>query len=279
MIQTDNDRRILAIHDLSGFGHTSLMAVIPLIYAHGMEVCVLPSSLLSSNTCYDGYRLIDTGDFMKDSLQHYKELGLSFSAIFSGFLGGPNQVCTLLKAIDDFGGADVFVLIDPVMADEGELYSCYDDSMIEAMRRLISKADIITPNYTEACFLADLPLIERVDTAHASELCNRLHKLGAKEVIITSAPDGDDYNAIVYSSGLGALPTIIPKPYLPTFYTGAGDMFSTLTLIYALKKIPREEGITRAADYIYETIKYSHERGRDGRSGVILQDFIKSYDT
>lgn len=273
-----NHPQILAIHDLSGFGHTSLMAVIPLVYAHGIELCVLPSSLLSSNTCYDDFRLLDTGDFMKECFVHYKELGLTFPAIYSGFLGGPEQVSTLLDNMEGFLAEDGIILIDPVMADEGELYSCYDISMVHAMRRLVAIAHIITPNFTEACFLADMPVVDNVDKGFAGELCDKLHDLGAKEVIVTSAPRENDDNLIIYSAKKGSNPVLIPNPQLPIFFTGAGDMFSTLTLIYAMNNLPRLEGIKKAANFIYETIKYSTEKGRDGRSGVILQDFLKKYD-
>ncbi|MCB5233672.1 MAG: pyridoxamine kinase [Candidatus Cloacimonetes bacterium] len=278
MKNTINQPQILAIHDLSGFGHTSLMAVIPLVYAHGLNLCVLPSSLLSSNTCYNDFRLLDTGNFMKQCLEHYKELRLTFQAIYSGFLGGPEQVSTLLHAGKNFLAEDGIILVDPVMADEGKLYSCYDFSMVLAMRRLVSIADIITPNFTEACFLADLPVLDDVDANFARDLCDILHTLGAKEVIVTSAPRKNDDNLIIYSEKKGSDPVLIPNPHLPTFFTGTGDMFSTLTLIYAMNNVPRIEGIKKAADFIFEAIKYSNEKGRDGRSGVILQDFIRKFN-
>lgn len=273
-----NQPQILAIHDLSGFGHTSLMAVIPLVYTHGLDLCVLPSSLLSSNTCYDDFRLLDTGNFMKHCLEHYKELGLTFQAVYSGFLGGPEQIPTVLNAAENFLAEDGIILVDPVMADEGKLYACYDINMVIAMRSLVAIADIITPNFTEACFLADLPMVDDVDTNFASNLCDVLHSLGAKEVIVTSAPRKDKDNVIIYSQKKDSIPVLIPNPHLPTFYTGTGDMFSTLTLIYAMKKMPRIEGIKMAAKFIFEAIKHSSEKGRDGRSGVILQDFIRKFN-
>ena len=54
----ENNPRILAIHDLSAFGNTSLMAVIPIMYHYGISVCALPSVILSTSTMYEGARKI-----------------------------------------------------------------------------------------------------------------------------------------------------------------------------------------------------------------------------
>lgn len=276
MKDSDNTNKILAIHDLSGFGNTSLMAVIPLLYHHGFEVCALPSSLLSSNTCYEGYRILETDDFMKECLAHWQELRLKFSAIYSGFLGNAGQCRMVAEMIELFGKEDALVLVDPVMADEGELYSCYDHSMVEAMRFLISKADIITPNYTEACFLAGVKAEEEPQQEHYEEIFGALHSYGAKEAIITSAPAFGGKSCIFYSLGKGQEIRQYDIELLPEFFTGAGDMFSTLILSYTLKGMGKDEAIKKAADFIYKAIVYSRQRGRDGRSGVLLHQLLSS---
>jgi pyridoxine kinase len=42
--------RIAAIHDLSGFGRCSLTVIIPILSAMGMQVCPLPTAVLSTHT-------------------------------------------------------------------------------------------------------------------------------------------------------------------------------------------------------------------------------------
>jgi len=270
------NNKVLAINDLSGFGNTSLMALIPLLYKYGLEVCALPSSLLSSNTCFPGYQLLATDVFMKDCLKHWQELGMEFGAIYSGFLGNPQQVDTVLEPIETLAITETLVLIDPVMADNGELYPCYDEHMILAMRRLIAKADIITPNFTEACFLAGIDPRDDAGEECFNTICNKLHDLGACELIITGAPGVKDGCNIIYSASPNTQLQSYACQYIPCFFTGTGDIFSTLMLVYMLKGIPRPEAITKAADFIYNAINHSLAKGRDGRAGVLLQDILQT---
>jgi pyridoxine kinase len=162
------------------------------------------------------------------------------------------------------------------MADDGELYACYDPSMIKAMRALIAKADIISPNFTEACFLADLDPHEADRSGFMQELCDALHSLGAKEVIITSTPTPEGH-AVLYSAGYGAMPQSHPYLHIPCYYTGTGDIFSTLVLAYTLKGVGRDQAITLATGFISRVIQYSVERGRDGRAGVLLHEMLPEW--
>lgn len=260
------------INDLSGFGNTSLMAIIPTLYSFGLKLAVLPSSLLSANTCFDGYQKMDTDDFMRQSIAHWQELGLDFSAIYSGFLANTGQVQIVLDAIAAFGGEDCLVLIDPVMADDGALYSCYDESMIHAMRALVAKADLISPNYTEACFLADLPCRPLCQKSCLQELCEKLHRLGAKELVITSVPFAEGGHAVLYSDGNDF--ELFKNDYIPCFYTGTGDIFSTLMLAYRLQSMDIHEAIGRANKAIYRAIEISQKAGQAGAEGVLWEQIL-----
>jgi pyridoxine kinase len=42
--------RVAAIHDLSGFGRASLTVAIPILATMGIQVCPLPTAVLSSQT-------------------------------------------------------------------------------------------------------------------------------------------------------------------------------------------------------------------------------------
>jgi pyridoxine kinase len=268
------NKRVLAIHDLSGLGNTSLMAIIPIMYRFGLKVCALPTSLLSANTCYEGYRMLDTGAFMQQCLEHWQQMKLRFAAIYSGFLAGKEQVDTVLSAIDSFGKERCLIVIDPVMGDNGELYSCYDESMILAMRTLVARADIICPNYTEACFLAGKDLTEIRDEAALHRLCRDLHALGSKEVIITSVPRQNGDSEVVYSAAMNATPQHFPYKYLPCFYTGTGDIFSALMVAYRLRKVAIGQAIPRAIELIYHAIELSQKNSQPGAEGVNLEQIL-----
>mgnify|MGYP000093284004 FL=1 len=43
-------KKMAAIHDLSGFGRASLTAIIPILSSMGVQVCPLPTAILSNHT-------------------------------------------------------------------------------------------------------------------------------------------------------------------------------------------------------------------------------------
>ena len=136
--------KVAAIHDLSGFGRSSLSVVFPILSTMGAQVCSLPTAVLSTHTAYEGYTFVDLTDYMEAFIKHWKSLDIEFDCIYSGFLGSARQINIISKFIDDFSSSKPLVVIDPVMADDGELYSTMDQEMVKNMRALIKKADIIT---------------------------------------------------------------------------------------------------------------------------------------
>lgn len=268
------NKRVLAIHDLSGVGNTSLMAIIPLMYRFGLKVCALPTSLLSANTCYEGYRLLDTRDFMQQCLDHWQQLNLKFAAIYSGFLASSAEVDIVLSAIARFAHPDCLIAIDPVMADNGELYGCFDESMIPATRRLIAKADIIFPNYTEACLLAGMDPCTDPDPISLNELCHALLDLGSKEVIITSVPAAQDSCEVLYLASKKAKPKHYPCKFIPAFYTGTGDIFSALMVAYRLRQVDIDLAIPQAIELIHDAIALSLKNKQPSAEGVNLEQIL-----
>ena len=268
-------KRILAIHDLSGWGHTSLLACIPIMYSRGLQVAVLPSCILSTNTDYPGYRLLDLSSQMQDSIAHWKELNVSFDAIYSGFLSGPKQCQMIQEAIRAFAAVGAPVLIDPVMADAGKLYSCYDYRMVEAMRSLLPFADIITPNLSEAALLLGEAYDPGISPEQAYDYCHRLQKLGAKAVLITSAcRPQDGWTATL---GLDSTGTRIYQEshYLPSDCPGAGDVFASVLLASYLEGKALAVCVEEAADFVYRGIRLSLQEGGDPASGMPLELLIK----
>ena len=147
-------KRVAAIHDLSGFGRASLTAIIPILSSMGVQVCPLPTAILSNHTGgFDTFSFVDFTDHMQDYIDHWKELNIDFDCIYSGFLGSERQIEIVSGFIDDFGTKDNMVVIDPVLGDNGNLYSTMDQGLVEGMKHLVTKADIITPNFTEVSLL------------------------------------------------------------------------------------------------------------------------------
>ena len=151
-------KRIAAIHDLSGLGKCSLTVALPVISATGVECACIPTAVLSTHTGeFTGWTFRDLSDDMLSIAHHWQRIGVRIDGVYSGYLASPEQAQLLAQTLDCIAAPDTLVVIDPVMADNGSYYSKIDDRMCAAFRRLLSRADVITPNVTEAALLAGLP--------------------------------------------------------------------------------------------------------------------------
>lgn len=150
-------KKVVAVHDLSGVGRVSLTVVIPILSTMGFQVCPLPTAVLSSHTQYPDFSFLDLTDEMPKIISEWKKLEVQFDAFYTGYLGSPRQIRIVSDFIDDFRQPEGLVVVDPVLGDNGHLYTNFDDSMIGEMKHLITKADVITPNLTELFYLLDIP--------------------------------------------------------------------------------------------------------------------------
>ena len=147
--------RVAAIHDLCGYGKCSLGVAIPVLSAAGCDVCPVPTGLFSSHTAFPGWYMHDTTDILGDYLAAWAGIGVELDAVYSGFLGAPEQVDIIKQVWETYPKA--LRVVDPVMADHGKVYPTYTPELVEAMGTLANGADILTPNLTEAALLLDEP--------------------------------------------------------------------------------------------------------------------------
>ncbi|MBW2592766.1 MAG: pyridoxamine kinase, partial [Deltaproteobacteria bacterium] len=167
--------KVAAIHDLSGFGRASLTVVIPVLSTMGVQACPLPTAVLSTHTGgFKNYHFVDMTEDMVRMIDHWKALDIAFDAIYSGFLGSPRQVNIVIDFIKSFARPEQLVVVDPVIGDNGKPYKTMGSEMIRQMRLLASKADIITPNFTEAAFLLDEPYPESIEEKQVKKWLIRL---------------------------------------------------------------------------------------------------------
>ena len=152
------NKRIAAIHDLSGFGKCSLTIILPILSACGLEACPLPTAFLSSHTGgLPGFTHRDLTSDLLPAARQWSELKLRFDGIYSGFLGSLEQISKVSEIFDLLSGRDTLIFVDPCMADNGKLYQTYSSDMARGTQLLCHKADFILPNLTEACFLLNEP--------------------------------------------------------------------------------------------------------------------------
>ena len=81
-------KKILCIHDLSGMGRCSLAVILPVLSVMGCQPVALPTVVLSTHTGGLGTPArLDGAAYGLAALKHYRELGVEFDCIYTGYLG------------------------------------------------------------------------------------------------------------------------------------------------------------------------------------------------
>ena len=196
-------KKILTIQDISCVGQCSLTVALPILSACGLETCILPSAVLSTHTAgFSGFTFRDLTDDMPAIQEHWKKENIKFKAIYTGYLGSIKQVGYVRDILKTMGTEDCVRVVDPAMADNGQLYSIFNQEYVDAMRVLCSEADILVPNITEACFLTGEAYSESYDEAYIKTLVEKLAALGAKTVVLTGVSyEPKKTGVVVYENG------------------------------------------------------------------------------
>ncbi len=276
-----NVRRIAAIHDLSGIGRTSLMAVIPILSTMGFNVCPLPTAILSNHSQYPDFSFLDLTEEMPRIIDQWEKLGVTFDAIYTGYMGSPRQIEIVCGFIERFRTADTLVVVDPVLGDNGHLYSKMTQEMVEEMRRLACRADVLTPNLTEAFALLDRPYKTDCTTEELKDLIAELTEMGPDTVIITGVPvPGQSGLTSVIARSKSDLRTWkVTCPYLPAHYPGTGDSFTSVITGSLLQGDSLPIALDRAAQFILQGIRSTFGYRMDNRDGILLERVLPNLNT
>lgn len=273
-------KKVAAIHDLSGMGRVSLTVVIPILSSMGFQVCPLPTAILSNHTQYPDFTFLDLTDEMPRIIAEWKRLEVEFDAIYTGYLGSPRQIQIVSDFIRDFRRKDSLTVIDPVLGDNGKLYSNFNESMVVEMQHLVTHADVITPNLTELFYLLDRPYKESNTDQELKEYLRCLSDKGPEVVIITSVPVLDEpYKTSVYAyNRTGNRYWKITCPYLPAHYPGTGDTFTSVITGALLQGDSLPIALDRATQFILQGIRATFGYEYDNREGILLEKVLHNLD-
>ncbi len=266
-------KRVAAIHDLSGFGRASLTVVMPILSTMGIQVCPLPTAVLSTHSKFPDYHFVDLTEHMPGIIRHWKDLGLKFDAIYSGFLGSHRQIAIVSDFIEYFRHDDLLVVVDPVLGDNGALYGPLAPDMIAEMRALIKTADVITPNLTEAALLLDRPYNPRVTVSEMKDWIGILAQQGPKIVIVTSVPELEQprkTSVIAYNRNDDRFWKVVCE-YLPANYPGTGDAFASVVVGSLLQGDSLPIALDRAVQFISLGVRATFGYSYDANEGILLE--------
>lgn len=266
--------RAAAIHDLSGYGRSSLTIVIPVLASMGVNVSPLPTAILSSQTDgFDDYSFLDLTDNLSAMIKHWKSLKINFDLIYSGFLGSPEQTDLVGDFIDSFRKKKQIVLVDPVLGDNGELYGPFNQKMTAAMKELTQYADLITPNLTEAFLLLGKPYKKTLTRSEARDLLLELCETGPGTIVITGVQFEKEVSSmavLAYNDTDGRF-WKVNSERLQGSYPGTGDLFASLLAGFLLSGDSLAISVDKAVSFISQTLKISFSYRTPTREGILLE--------
>ncbi|MBQ9069584.1 MAG: bifunctional hydroxymethylpyrimidine kinase/phosphomethylpyrimidine kinase [Eggerthellaceae bacterium] len=264
--------RIAAVHDLCGYGKCSLGIAIPVLSAAGCDVCPVPTGLFSSHTAFPGWYMHDTTEILADYLEAWRGIDVELDAVYSGFLGASEQVERIRDIYTTYPNA--LRVVDPVMADHGEVYPTYTPDLVAAMGKLAEGADILTPNLTEAAIILGREWSGAdIDESEVRETISALRDRGAKNVVLKGIEHGDGLiHNYVWGDAVEFTETTNAK--LPYMLHGTGDLFASALLAAVMAGKGLAESTRFAADLTADAMVVSAKQPHFEDRGVSFEPLL-----
>ena len=263
-------KQILLINDVVGYSHVGMVAMLPILTYLGHAVYNLPTALVSNTLDYGQFNVMETTDYMRGTLPVWHELGFRFDAVCTGLMFSEEQARLVSGFCHELSEQGVTIFVDPIMGDAGRLYNGITPRQVELMREMVSVADLIFPNYTEACLLTDTPYhAEGISWEEACQMLDRLLTIGCRSAVITSACVEGRHCVVGRRSDVplaGFAQHLEEGPYfrlyydeIPVLFHGTGDIFSAVLIGHLLRGEPLSQSTQEAMRVVSSLI----DRNRD----------------
>ena len=290
--------RLAMINDIAGFGRCSTTVSLPVISVMKVQVCPVPTSVLSNHLGFPLCHFDDYTSHMRDYIKVWNELGLTFDGLYCGFLGNEEQINIVREFVEMF--RPPLFLLDPVMGDHGRAYSSITETHVQKMKELLPLADIITPNITEACLLTGTPWKDGEWTMQElSGLCLKLATLCQTDstlslsehfhdasnsvidtsrtvsrrtsIVITGIRQGDSLVNFLWGDGVY---TTVSTPIAGASRPGTGDIFASILAADAVRGETLLSSVQKAANFVGLCIAGSEKAGTPVQEGVVFEKYL-----
>ena len=269
----NRQRKAAVINDFTSFGRCSLAVTIPILSAMKVQCCPVPTAMFTNHTGFDSFAWMDNTPHLDSYIEEWLKLGLAFNAIQTGFLGSHEQVAFVSRFLAAFKTPKTTVCIDPVMGDYGRLYPTYDTERAESMRAFLDVADILTPNLTEACFLANKPYDQDITDAELKALCEELSGRNAAKVVISGIPRGDSLLNFIYEPG--GKTDLCVEQRIGADRSGTGDVFASVILADAVNGVDLAKSVRKASRFTAMAVQRSVEMGIPEKDGLAIEEVLR----
>lgn len=280
-------KKIALINDLSGFGKCSLTAAIPVLSCLGVQACPLPTAILTAQTAFPSYYCDDYTDKMNLFTKEWKNMHISFDGIYSGFLSSAAQTDNVLYFLENFQTKDTIFLADPVLGDNGQHYSIYTEELRSGMKALTQRANVITPNLTELCLLADKDyeqLLSCRDSKNEDYL-KRIEEIGQlllshaktkQTIVVTGIIRQEEAQTFMGNLSLSKEESFyLETSFTGKSYSGTGDLFASVLAGSLVQGLSIQEAIKKAAAFLQPAIEAAARENTDRNHGIPFEHYLR----
>ncbi|WP_332645202.1 pyridoxamine kinase [Lysinibacillus sp. 54212] len=278
-------KKVAVIQDMSSFGKCSLTAALPVLSVMGVQAVPLPTAILTSQTGYPSFYCEDLTAKMDHFVTEWRKLGASFDGIHTGFVTGKEQIDNIFQFLNEFHTSDTTLLVDPVMGDMGEVYKLYTGELLDRMKELVKRADMITPNTTECCLLTGLSYEklhsykEQKDYIQAlEEAGQKLHQATGAKVIITglNPPGADSDKRNVGNMYIDSNRSFYSlREYNGESYSGTGDLFASVIMGGMMRGQDLVQSMKLAESFLAAAIDDTSQERIPREAGVNFEKYLR----
>ncbi|EGG25227.1 pyridoxal kinase [Cavenderia fasciculata] len=252
--------RVLSIQSWVCHGYVGNKCAVLALQHLGVEVDPINTVQLSNNTAYSSWKgeTLSSSKLLEiyDALDHNKIA--DYTHVLTGYNNNAETLRSVLKIVKSLKekNPSLIYACDPVLGDNGKLY--VPEDLVSVYRdEVIPHADYLFPNQTEAELLTGVQIKNESDALIAVD---KLHAIGIKNVVITSLfLDETQKNIMMLGSQKGGSRFKIIVPKFEGYYTGTGDLFSSLLLGWSATEPNLAVVCERAVSTLYNILKVTHE--------------------
>lgn len=243
------------------------------------ETFNLPTALVSNTFDYGKFDILDTTEYMRNTIRIWGELGFEFDAVCTGYIASEEQsklvfdYCSRLKRDK---GTRIFV--DPVMGDKGVLYNGVSENTVFYMRKMCAISDLIMPNITEACFLTVYEPARRegdkyiLSEEDISAIVAKLREMGSGAIAITSANIEGRACTIISDKAEERWHALYYNE-IPVEFSGTGDLFTSLVTSHLMNGADLDTAASRAMSIIERLISENRDN-LDKYKGIPIEQYL-----
>ena len=252
--------KILLIGDMVSACKVALSAMVPVLAHKKHSVYTLPTAIVSNTFGYKKVAQVSTGDYVKNSIEAWKELGFEYDAVFVGYVtdkGQANAIIDYCKVLKEKG---VKIFHDPIMGEKCHLYWGIGDEVADIHKEILPLTDYTFPSWTEAAYLTGRDFSNDNSTEkEIFAIIDDLVKMGAKNIAISSCI-ADGKNCIAIYDHNKKSKQLLPYERIPVKIGGTGDVFSAMIMADVMNGIDFAAAVQGTVSAIYTMINLEKDK-------------------